>query len=68
MTYEQLERCYKSALEQRDKAECKVVELENEIDKLHIINKNMHTCVSGYLKDKEWQHWQQFNEPRFILK
>lgn len=32
MTYEQLERCYKTVLKQRDKAETKVTELTHELD------------------------------------
>jgi len=44
-----------------------IEQLNQEVEKLQKTNKNMHTCVSGYLKGKEWEHWQQFNEPRFIL-
>ena len=32
MEYEQLERCYKTVLKQRDEAETKLVELSNQLD------------------------------------
>ena len=30
--------------------------------------KRLHTQVSGYLSGKEWEHWQEYNNPKYAPK
>jgi len=48
MKYEQLERCYKTVINQRNEAESKLVELENIIDELEeeLINQKINTLTN----------------------
>jgi len=39
--------------------------MEARINELEIINRDMHVQVSGYLKGKNFIHWQEFNESKF---
>lgn len=42
--------------------------MELKINELKKLNQDMHICVSGYLKGKDWEHWQEFNESKFRIK
>tara|TARA_R110001599_G_scaffold9834_1_gene48643 strand:+ start:89 stop:268 length:180 start_codon:yes stop_codon:yes gene_type:complete len=42
--------------------------MELKINELKELNREMHVQVSGYLKGKDWDHWQKFNESNYKLK
>jgi predicted acetyltransferase len=45
-----------------------IANMELKINELERLNQDMHTQVAGYLKGKEWVHWQEFNEAKFKLE
>lgn len=36
-----------------------------EIARLRDAYKRLHSQVGGYLSGREWDHWRQYNEPRY---
>ena len=53
MKYEQLERCYKNILRQRDEAEVKIVELQQALDKFENSRNwtRSHNCYGDLIKE-----------------